>query len=63
MDDKLIYIPNDAKQNYPICRLKLLLKSLNTTSFEPTNKVFFMSEAKDLENCSTELNVLFGKAL
>ena len=24
MDDKLIYIPNDDKQEYPICKLKLL---------------------------------------
>ena len=25
MDDKLIYIPNDHKQNYPFYRLKLLV--------------------------------------
>ena len=24
LDDKLIYIPNDDKQNYSFCRLKLL---------------------------------------
>ena len=45
MDDKFIDIPNDDKQNYCFCRLKLLVKSLDTISllrvpkvFVPTNK-------------------------
>ena len=48
MDDKLMHIPNDEKQNYPLSRLKLYwLKSLKPTNenstkvpkvFEPTNK-------------------------
>ena len=28
MDDKLLYIPNDDKENYPFFRLKLWLKIL-----------------------------------
>ena len=50
MLDKLIYIPNDDKQNYPFCRLKLLDVKVWTplvwnepvnvsTVFEPTNKI------------------------
>ena len=45
MVDKFINIPNDDKQNYCFCRLKLLVKSLDTISllrvpkvFVPTNK-------------------------
>ena len=26
MDDEFIYIPNDDKQNYPSCRLKLIVE-------------------------------------
>ena len=39
MNDKLTYILNDDKQNYPFSfsRLKLLVKSLETTSLEATN--------------------------
>ena len=32
IEDKFSYIPNDDEQNYPFCRLKLLVKSLETTS-------------------------------
>ena len=38
MDDKFINIPNDNKQDYPFCRLKLLLEMLDTTCFE---EIFF----------------------
>ena len=27
MDDDLMYIPNDDKQNYSLCRLKLVFKT------------------------------------
>ena len=27
MADKLIYIPNDAIQNYPFCKLKLVVET------------------------------------
>ena len=30
MADKLMYIPNDDTNNYPFCRLKLLVQSLDT---------------------------------
>ncbi len=30
MFDKLFYISNDEKQNYPICRLKLAVDMFNT---------------------------------
>ena len=36
MDEKFMYIFNNDKQNYPFCILKLLVKSLNTTSIEST---------------------------
>ena len=36
MANKLMYIPNDAKQNYTFCRLKL--KRLNTYLNKPTNQ-------------------------
>ena len=29
MADKLMYIPNDDTQNYPFCRLKLVVETLN----------------------------------
>ena len=38
MADKLMYIPNDDTQNYPFCRLKLVLKHLNTQLIETTNQ-------------------------
>ena len=38
MDDKLIYIPNDDKQYFPFCRLKLLVISLNTNGLNPSNQ-------------------------
>ena len=37
MADKLMYILNDDTQNYPLCRLKLADKSLNTKLNKPTN--------------------------
>ena len=41
MDDKLIFIPNDDKQNYPYFRLKLLVENQNSEIvpkvFETTN--------------------------
>ena len=30
MDDKLMYIHNDDTQNYPFCRLQLVIERLNT---------------------------------
>ena len=29
MTDKLMYIPNDYTQNYPFCRLKIVVETLN----------------------------------
>ena len=29
MADKLIYIPNDDTQNYPFCRLKLVIETFD----------------------------------
>ena len=37
-DDKLMYIPNDEKQNYPFFRLKLLVDKLKHCNSEPTNQ-------------------------
>ena len=33
-----LHFPNDDKQNYPYCRLKWCLKSLETTCLEPINQ-------------------------
>ena len=38
MVDKFMYIPNDDTQNYPICRLKLVVETLDTQLNEPTNQ-------------------------
>ena len=40
MADTLIKILNDYKQNYPFCRLTLLVESVNTNSLELTNYKF-----------------------
>ena len=32
MDDKFIFIPRDDKQNYPFCRLRLLVKRFGSIS-------------------------------
>ena len=34
-----IYIPNDDTQNYPYCRLQLVIKTMDTQLNEPTTKV------------------------
>ena len=40
MVDKLIYIPNDDTQNYPFCRLLLVVDNqLNETTNQNTTKV------------------------
>ncbi len=31
-----MYNPNDAKQNYPFCRLNLLIEKFSFRKFEPT---------------------------
>ena len=38
MADKLMYIPNNDTQNYPFCRLQLVVKTFGNTIKEPTNK-------------------------
>ena len=38
MTDKLIFTPNDDTQNYPVCRLQLVVKRLDTHFNGPTNQ-------------------------
>ena len=38
MVDIFIYIPYDDAQNYPFCRLQLLVKMFDTQLNEPTNQ-------------------------
>ena len=38
MSNELMYIPNDDKQNYPFCKLKLVFETLDTQNNEPTNQ-------------------------
>ena len=38
MADKLMYIPNDATQNYPFCRLHLVNERLEIQHNEATNQ-------------------------
>ena len=33
-----MYIPNDETQNYPFCKLELVMKTLNTQPNDPTNQ-------------------------
>ena len=34
MEDKLIYIPNDDKHNYPFCWLKLLVEKFDSNQYK-----------------------------
>ena len=37
--DKMMYIPNDHTQNYPLCKLQLVIvKCLDTQLNKPTNQ-------------------------
>ena len=38
MANKLKYITNVNTQNYPFCRLQLVVETFNTKSNEPTNQ-------------------------
>ena len=38
MADKLMNIPNDVTQNYPFCRLKIVVETLDTQLGELTNQ-------------------------
>ena len=38
MTDKFMYIPNNDKQNYPFCRLKLVVETLYNQLNEPNNQ-------------------------
>ena len=40
MVDKLIYIPNDDTQNYPFCRLKLLVETFKHSSLRTNQSKF-----------------------
>ena len=40
MADNLMYIPNDDAQNYPFCRLQLVVKCLNTQLNETNQSKF-----------------------
>ena len=39
MTDGLMYIPNDYTQNYPFCRLILVVETLNIHPNKPTNQM------------------------
>ena len=38
MADKLMYITNDATQNYPFCKLQFVVKRQDTILNKPTNQ-------------------------
>ena len=38
MADKLMYIANDDTQNYPLCRLQLVVETFGHSDKEPTNQ-------------------------
>ena len=38
MSDKLMYLPNDDTQNYPLCGVKLVIETLDTHLNKQTNK-------------------------
>ena len=38
MADKLMYTPNDDSQNYPFCRLNLVVKTFEHLTYKPTNQ-------------------------
>ena len=33
-----MYIPNDDTQNYPLCRLQLVIETFGRPTYEPTNQ-------------------------
>ena len=37
MTDKLMYIPNEDTQNYPFCRLQLVVETFGHSTSEPNN--------------------------
>ena len=39
MADKLMYIPNDNKQNYPFCRLQLVVETFGHPGIQNSFKV------------------------
>ena len=38
MEDKLMHVQNDDKQNTPFCRVKVLIEKFKHCKFEPTNQ-------------------------
>ena len=38
MEDKLMYIPNNDAQNYPFCRLQLVVETFEHAKNKPTNQ-------------------------
>ena len=40
MADKLLYIPNDDRQNYPFCRLKLFVETFEHSTWW-SNQLYF----------------------
>ena len=48
--NKLMFIPNDEKQKYPLCRLQLLDKRLDTQLNKPTNQIQYVSKVVKLTN-------------
>ena len=54
MADKLIYIPNDDTQNYPLCRLQFVVETLATQLNLP-NKSIKVTKICKLTNKKTLL--------
>ncbi len=60
MDDKLIYIPNDNKQNYTSNKLKLFVKKFGHLSILTNQSIFNKStQSLDLKNKKMLLNKLW----
>ena len=48
---KLMYIPSDDTQNYPVCRLQLVVQRLDTLMIQPIRiqeKISWASEKEDV---------------
>ena len=62
MDDKLMYIPIDNTQNYPLCRLKLVVGTFWHSNIEQINikweaTKFFSQRRRKEDLCNKQSNV------
>ena len=48
MADKFMYIPNDETQNYPFCRLQLVVKTFGHSTKWTNQSIYLIKVSKDV---------------